>query len=352
MGHNKYLLGDQSVESNFRSMYLFGRNAATYKFAFAKSLLELAGKEKSFITLEELSPLFAKYMLEHIGTGKRQITSQSSKFISALTLYNNEQISWEQLLVVTEKVGFNNVIDAFHHVPNLEITTRFYDKAVQGKSLGITLTDDTYLLAQSTHYSNMYNEIEGRWNLVEHAWTEKNQFLEVNYDSDLEKLYFLKPMTAQSYMMSHERINLSSVRNPLNGYQKGKCFYCFKKISIDSNEKDTCDVDHFIPLSTQYNSSRDLDLNGVWNLVLACTECNRGQEHGKFARLPEAYLLERLYKRNEYLIESNHPLKETIIMKCGKSSKQRWQHMKRIYSFLEMESKVKWQPKFIYDTSF
>jgi hypothetical protein len=63
---NNFLENDHSIESNFRSVYLFGRNVATYKFAFAKTLLELGESKKSFVSLEELSPIFAKYMLEHI----------------------------------------------------------------------------------------------------------------------------------------------------------------------------------------------------------------------------------------------------------------------------------------------
>lgn len=38
---NNYLENDNTLNSNFRSIYLFGRNVATYKFAFAKTLLEL-----------------------------------------------------------------------------------------------------------------------------------------------------------------------------------------------------------------------------------------------------------------------------------------------------------------------
>lgn len=45
---NKFLENDQSLESKFRSVYLFGRNVATYKFAFAKTLLELGKSDKSF----------------------------------------------------------------------------------------------------------------------------------------------------------------------------------------------------------------------------------------------------------------------------------------------------------------
>lgn len=216
---NNYLENDNSLESNFRSIYLFGRNVATYKFAFAKTLLELSDNNENFVSLEDLSPIFAKYMLEHIGNGNRQITSQSSKFISALDLFEQNQITWEQLLDVTEKVGFNNVIDAFHNIPNGELDKKFYEKSIQGNILGIKLTDNTYLLNESSQKENIFREIEGRWNLVENAWTERNPKLEVQFDADLEQFFFIKPMTPQQFMLSHERINLTSARKPLNGYQ-------------------------------------------------------------------------------------------------------------------------------------
>lgn len=349
---NKFLENDQSLESKFRSVYLFGRNVATYKFAFAKTLLELGKSDKTFLSLEELSPIFAKYMLEHIGNGKRQITSTSSKFINALELYNERKIEWEQLLQVTEKVGFNNVIDAFHNIPNGELNTLFYEKSVQGKTVGITLTDSIYILNKSEQQVNLFNEIEGRWNLVENAWTERNPKLEVIFDKELEQLFFLKSITPERYLHSHERVNLTSVRKPLNGYQKGKCFYCYRGISIESGQPNICDIDHFIPLSIQYLSKVDMGLNGVWNLVLACQECNRGEQNGKFARLPHQLLLERLYKRNEYLIESNHPLKETIVMKTGKNSKLRAEFLKTTFNYVSSIKDSGWMPEQCYDTGF
>lgn len=70
----------------------------------------------------------------------------------------------------------------------------------------------------------------------------------------------------------HKRINITSSRDALNGYQKGKCFYCFRDISIQSGDLNLADVDHFIPhtLGTEFEDN----LNGVWNLVLACQSCN------------------------------------------------------------------------------
>ncbi|WKA53442.1 HNH endonuclease [Planococcus shixiaomingii] len=349
---NNFLENDQSLESEFRSIYLFGRNVATYKFAFAKTLLELGTSNKSFLSLEELSPIFAKYMLEHVKSGKRQITSSSSKFINALQLYSQHKITWEQLLLVTERIGFTNVIDAFHNIPNGELKTSFYEKSTIGRTLGITLTDNSYVLSNGEQKANFFDEIEGRWNLVENAWTESNPNLEVKYDGELESFFFLRPITPERYIHSHERVNLTPVRKPLNGYQKGKCFYCYRSISITSGHSDTCDVDHFIPLSIQYSSKADLDLNGVWNLVLACQECNRGETKGKFARLPHETLLDRLYMRNEYLIASNHPLKETIIMKTGLNSMIRLGFLKSIFKHASTIKVAEWKPEQVYSDGF
>ncbi len=41
-----------SLESYWRSIILFGKNVASYKFALSKSLLELASLEQNIISLE------------------------------------------------------------------------------------------------------------------------------------------------------------------------------------------------------------------------------------------------------------------------------------------------------------
>lgn len=167
------------------------------------------------------------------------------------------------------------------------------------------------------------------------------------------------------------RKDITSVRDALNGYQKGSCFYCFtgitataadgKKhtlvlsdepsrvdyayISFDDDDggvaaedavpKDElnpnlCDVDHFFP-HVLGRKVRDVNFNGVRNLVLACRDCNRG-EGGKFARIPELRYLDCLYRRNEYLILSHHPLRESLIAQTGPSSHDRLSFLKRIDS--------------------
>lgn len=45
----KFQLNDPSLESQCRAIILFGRNSATYKFAFIKSLLKLVNNETTKI---------------------------------------------------------------------------------------------------------------------------------------------------------------------------------------------------------------------------------------------------------------------------------------------------------------
>lgn len=349
---NQYLIDDETFESQFRSVYLFGRNVATYKFALAMALLELSQQSKSFISLEDLAPYYVKHLLDHVKNGKRQSTSSSSKFLSACSLYSEGQITYAQLIDYTTNLGFNNVIDAFHNIPGGNLATSFYEKDVQGRSAGIVLTDSLFNLSESVDLSNMQLEIEGRWNLVESAWNDKNMDLAVIYDDVSEELIKIPKLTPVSFMNSHHRISLTPVRKPLNGYQKGKCFYCYSHISIDKNQQDTCDVDHFIPLSIQYNFKEDLDLNGVWNLVLACQDCNRGEINGKFSRLPDTLFLDRLTKRNDYLIESKHPLGETLILKTGSNSIKRLVFINDRFKIAQSLKTAEWRPRQVYGVGF
>src|SRR5689334_21517266 len=100
------------------------------------------------------------------------------------------------------------------------------------------------------------------------------------------------------------RIDITSVRDALNGYQKGKCFYSLKDISINKKTSTICEVDHFLPhLNKLEHLKYGANINGVWNLVLADADINSNKK----ARIPEMRYLERLFTRNEFYIESKHP---------------------------------------------
>lgn len=126
----------------------------------------------------------------------------------------------------------------------------------------------------------------------------------VNYDKELESL-FIQPS-------KERRKAITSCRNALNGYQRGQCFYCYDLISLKSNANNICHVDHFLPYARRIINLGDR-VNQVWNLVLSCSDCNLA----KGVQTPDKSLLKDLHRRNEWLIGSHHPLRDTIISQTG-----------------------------------
>ena len=233
------------------------------------------------------------------------------------------------------------------------------------------MTDEFLRLGEQTQFANLEQETEARWRLVESAWennlsrnlmlmeyeTESSNLIGVNlkevdgpeyiWGQDLahEKTAGKKWDFQQPSINSIRRTTVTSARPALNGYQKGRCFYCYREISIISGRDDMADVDHFFPhILKQCNINKPID--GVANLVLACQECNRGK-NGKFERLPSVDLLDRLFNRNEYLISSHHPLRETLIAQTGNSASKRQNYLQEAYncSTVFVGATRKWQPK-------
>lgn len=296
---------DPSGDDYWRSIILFGKNVACYKFALAKSLLELAPKGKSIIALEELAEPFSRHVTEHLhlSHAQSQASSIPYPFLEACRQFNQNSITKDELIQTTAKEGFKVVLDKFHNVNARELPVRFFDK----RRGGITLTDDLFQILKGNQSQNLPHEVEARWRLVETAWELNISRGLILYDPDGELLF----------TRSNRRIDVTSCRKALNGYQKGKCFYCFNDLSIEDGAANLADVDHFFPhLLKSYGIAQPVD--GVWNLVLACRSCNRGVR-GKFERMPNQCYLERLDKRNEFLIDSHHPLRETLIQQTGQS---------------------------------
>jgi hypothetical protein len=294
-----------SLEDYWRGIVLFGRNVASYKFALAKALLEINPQAGQLLKLSDLAPTFAGHIAEHLKQADKQATSASSKFLDACRRYNSGEIDKDKLVDATVQLGFNNVIDAFHVVGSDDVPKRFFiDERNQNQ--GIRITDEFSTLVAGKQTDNLNQEVESRWRLVETAWGlgVSRGLVGIDYDLATESLF--------SVDRSLRRKAVTSSRGALNGYQKGRCFYCFRPISIAADGN--TDVDHFFPHTLKQFGFNAID--GVWNLVLSCRECNRGSD-GKFARVPNLNLLARLSRRNEFLIGSHHPLRETLIQQTG-----------------------------------
>ena len=225
-------------------------------------------------------------------------------------------------MATTSKLGFNNVIDAFHVVHGEEVRTRFFDDERRGSTRGIRLTDDLLQIARGGEAPSLPTEAEARWRLVETAW-ELNlprQALTVAYDPETE---LLLPNRSR-----YRRRGITGVRGALNGYQKGRCFYCFDSISVRSGFADLAQVDHFFPHVLKPHRVAE-PLDGVRNLVLACRACNGAA--GKSAMTPALRYVERLHRRNEFLITSHHPLRDTLMLQTGANEKARGHWLNSVY---------------------
>ncbi|TCC97125.1 HNH endonuclease family protein [Pedobacter hiemivivus] len=333
----QFQINDPSLESQWRSLILFGKNSATYKFAFAKSLIHLIDNQTTSISLADLAVPFAGHIVNHLKASDKQGSSQSSKFLNSCRAFINNELSQDQLYRDTEKYGFVNVIDAFQNVNGGAIPNVFYEKNFAADKKEIIITDSLLKLRDTFQFKNLDQEVEARWKLVETAWSlnVNRNLLEVKYDA-LDSMLFVQ----NNFM---RRVNITSVRDALNGYQKGKCFYSYQDISIrKGDELNMCAIDHFLPhLHKQYHHNEGANINGVWNLVLTDKRIN----NNKSARIPEKRFLERLFNRNEFYIESKHPLAETIINQTGTTRAQRIAFLEKQYNLASELAIHKWRPK-------
>lgn len=333
----EFFATDPTLESYWRSIILFGRNSASYKFALAKSLIELSGVQGSdLITLERLAEPFSRHLCEHLQYVDKQGTRSSGKYLNACRKFNRGELTKDELVAQTVKLGFVNVIDAFHVVNTGDVPTRFFiDERRINK--GIRATEKLYELFSRETSESLLGEAESRWRLVETSWelNISRNLIRVEHDIELGHLIT---------QVNSKRIDITSSRDALNGYQRGKCLYCFGAISLNPESDDLADVDHFFPHMLKH-TGEFANIDGVWNLALACTSCNRGAG-GKHALLPSVALLKRLHQRNEFLITSHHPLRETLIRQTGLDEQKRSRFLQSCYDRAchYLNPNVIWEP--------
>ena len=314
---------DPNVDTIWRSIILFGKNTASYKFSLAKSLLQLAEKGHSRVTFNDLATVYAPYLISHIEEGMSQDTrSTDSKLIKTYKQYLDQEIDFDQIVDFTSKNAFKDVIPRFHTV-GAGLPFQFYEFDMANKE--IVLSDKLYLL-KSLDDGLLSDEVEARWRLVETAWNlgVSVNHLETKVDLALNTLFLEGP---------NYRRSVTEVRDALSGYQKGLCFYSGQPII-----KETTDVDHFFPVS-KHNIHGTINLNGVWNLVLADASVNRSKSD---KRADEIYLA-KLYQRNEYYIASRHPLGETIAKQTGDTPDKRKSFLRKQNELAKQYSASSWK---------
>jgi hypothetical protein len=326
-------------ESSWRGIVLLGANVQSYKFALAQSLIGLASDGRQEVTLEELAVPFSEHLCAHLKTEDKQGTPRSSQFLDTCRAYNKGNTAYEQLIETTVRLGFNNVLDAFHVVGNGTAPVGFFQVAGNGVKRKVSLTDDVFHIASGSQAANLKGETEARWRLVEAAWRLGIETRALVGGVALDEEH--NELVIQS---GNRRISLAGARGAVGGYQKGVCFYCGLEITEEGEVSARGEVDHFIPWSLgQPVFNRAVNLDGVWNLVVACQDCNRGGG-GKLANLPSLVMLDRLNSRNEFYIFSHHPLREALIAQTGSLPNERSSYLNRVWQAARDHGLSIWEP--------
>lgn len=277
-----------SPQDYWRVIILYGNNVATYKMALAMCLIEFAQQDKTTVSMRELAQSFFNQYLKRLDNGKPQLTNPARKTIleRVVESYKLNQVTEESAIEKVAREGFSDVVPRFHNVNGGAIPLKFYEAT----SEGLFLTDDLLTLFSKPLLSPLIPEVGSRWDLLEAAFEMK---LPIDVlCTDEETIYRSN---------GRERINITSTRPVLSGYQNGFCFYCGESL-----EGELVHVDHFIPRTF-------INHDEIWNLVIAHSHCNLE----KLARLPHEDFKQKLYERNEYYISSNHPIKRQLISQMG-----------------------------------
>jgi len=321
----------------FRAVVLYGRNVASYKFALAESLIGLASEGNDFVSLEELAIPFSEAVCRHLELQDKQTTARSSTFLDTLRSFNLGQIDAAEKIDATVRRGFVNVIDAFHVVGPRDVPVRFFYDERNSSNPGIRLTDELFKMNSDVESDDLLKENESRWRLVETAWAYKipQRLITVDYDEKLEEFFAIDSR--------ERRHNMTKAAHALNGYQRGKCFYCNRQTHLGNwiRLEERAEVDHFFPHVLQRKRDIDVDLDQVWNLVLACNKCNGSS--GKSDQCPDVSYVEDLHKRNEYLIQSHHPLRESIIARTGKHELDRREFLQSCFNVAKLSLIHTWK---------
>jgi len=303
---------------DWRHIIRFGRNVASYKFALGRVLLNLAAQQQTFVRLEDLSVPYATSICEHLVAEDRQSTSAQSRFLDACRSHNRGELDAAQLADVTVRLGFNNVIDAFHIGRGGQPTQTHFFIDERASRHGITLTDDLLNLANGLQAQVLPLEVDARWNLVQTSWglglgTRLVSF-EITPDEHAVDLYAPFRLC---------RAPITGVRDALSGYQDGRCAYCGTPFTAIGTSRVA--VDHVLPFVLMSRGWHDGDLHQIWNLVLACDGCNSEKRD----RPPAAEWMPWLYQRGEHPIASHRPLRETLISQLGPDAARRHETLRR-----------------------
>ncbi|MDQ1255003.1 MAG: hypothetical protein QG646_4282 [Euryarchaeota archaeon] len=289
----------------WRALILYGKQQSTYKIALGNCLLKYSAENNDRVSLDDLTQDFFDLYAERLKAGKPQqgIMGRKTVVEREIDAINLADKSVEKSLETIKKVSLNDmVLQRFNVLYNRQIPEPFYTTSDDSEYL--ILNNNLLSIFSDSEYDMLTSELSSRWDLLEHAFEMMNNIEALDVDE-----------YSNHIIKKEKRTNLTKLIPVLNGYQMGKCFYCGEDLYDIA-------VDHLIPYQAIMH-------NKIWNLVLAHRFCNEQ----KSDNLPPLSYVEDLIIRNEYFIESAHPLKNTLINELGVTKKERIKKIQNEYQY-------------------
>lgn len=288
----------------WRAVILYGNNMSTYKMGLGHLLINYADKNLEKIPLRDLSEDFMELYADKIKNNKPQSRRKIVKGVEKGLTYVEQEFQKIQENGKNKEKAIDSVLknslekmvlQRFHTLFKRQIPEPFY----QSTDTHMILQNNLLELFSDEENKAMDNEVMSRWDLLEFGFENITGEESIEIDDNLE--FVLK---------KKKRTQISRLRPVLNGYQDGICFFCGRKFEIN----DSIHVDHLIPHDA-------VEHDQIWNLVLSCESCNLWKSN----HLPQKHFIQKLIERNEFVLQSDLPLKEELRKVLGVIPKQREQ---------------------------
>jgi 5-methylcytosine-specific restriction endonuclease McrA len=286
---------------------LMGANTRTYKFALGHALLALAAEGRDSATLAEIAVPYSLAIAQHsqqYPQAPRAGSLGEADYLSIVAQEADDTLTagaaTERLMAATVRSMPGMVMSKFHNLRGTDGVPRpFYEMPDRSAGSLVRFTPDLRQVAQSPYMPVLQQELVTRWALVESAF-------DADIGSSLVRSGLLVSDDSELVLDLVRRAPVAQTRPAPIGFQYGRCFYC--RTPLDGLLVDV-HVDHVYPYSLMTTGAwRGPDLNGVWNLVVACAPCNPAKSN----RTPTEAEGRRLIQRNEAILASPHPLKRTV----------------------------------------
>ncbi|KAA9327228.1 HNH endonuclease [Hymenobacter busanensis] len=290
----------------WNGIILYGLNAATYKIALGKTLLDLTQRNQQVVTWDALSQAYLDNYLSRLAAAQAMPQQSNPARLTIMERIVREyQLGKLTYAQAVEEVGlraFHDVIPRFQTIgTDREIVQGKFYNADFGRSLN--LTEALFRVADG-EVANLQSQLDSRWGLLEGAFQISHDHSQLA--NDLRGIYLLN---------GYHRTNLTANIPFLEGYQANTCFYCGEPMAAGGVH-----VDHVLPRQVLHHDE-------IWNLVLAHQDCNLS----KSDRLVGEHFIQKLIARNENIMGSNHPWKGKIERELGSSPAQRAKSLRKHY---------------------